>query len=267
MRHFLQLALAAALVVTGLTSCATPSPSRQAFPELDAELQRQKKAGSQIVYPAVTHQVKPDYPAMRATGSVWGVMKVSPTGTVEAVKVVGEAPELYQEAIQKALHQWQFKPGSLQGKPATFAMQVKITFIPDASKAKEAAKGSKAKQDIGITFEPHSTITRSLFPELTEVIEYHMQAGHKIELGKSWKMSPPAYPKAVREKGGQGSLWVAFIIDSSGRAQSIHVVGECPKELQESILKAVTAGRGEPARINGKPHAMPAAVKMTFILR
>ncbi|WP_170267116.1 energy transducer TonB [Brevifollis gellanilyticus] len=261
MRHFLPLALVASLVVTGLTSCSTPSPSRQAFPELDAELQRHKKAGSQVVYPVVKHQVKPEFTEVRASGSTWGVMKVGPTGRVLEVKVVGEAPEMYQESIQKALSQWQFQPGTVQGKPAVFVMQVKITFVGSHDQSAKVGKGQ------GITFEPSSTITRSLFPELTQKLDDHRKAGRRFHQPKPWEMPSPEYPQYMRDMQAEGTVWVAFIVNESGRAESIHVLGKCPQPLQESIGKAVAGGYWEPLLVDGKPHACPVAGQMTFRLQ
>jgi hypothetical protein len=43
---------------------------------------------------------------------------------------LGASP--YQESIQKALKQRQFKPGTVNDRPAAFPMQVKIAFAPHA---------------------------------------------------------------------------------------------------------------------------------------
>ncbi len=260
MRHFLQLALAAALVVTGLTSCSTSSPSRRAFPELDAELQRHKKAGSQIVYPVVKHQVKPEFPTVEASGSAWGVIKVGPTGKVLEVKVVGEAPEMYHESIRKALSQWRFQPGTIQGQPATFAMHMKITFVGSRDQP------STTKNEGRITLDPKSAITRSLFPELSQKLDDHRRAGHKFTQDKPWEMPIPPYPQAMRDMEAEGTVWVAFIINESGRAQNIHVLGKCPQPLQEAIGKTLAAEHWEPMLVDGRPHAFPVAGQMTFRL-
>jgi hypothetical protein len=108
----------------------TPSTTAQAFPELEAEIHQQKKAGHSLVYQVVKKSVKPVYPSMMASGSVWSVMKVGPEEKVQEVRIVCEAPAPYQESIQKALKQWQFKPGTINDRPATFPMQVKIAFAP-----------------------------------------------------------------------------------------------------------------------------------------
>lgn len=89
-------ALSDSLVVStclsALISSRATDPTAQAFPELDAEIHQQKKAGHSLVYPVVKKSVKPVYPSMMAAGNVWSVMKVGPEGKVEEVKIVGQAP-------------------------------------------------------------------------------------------------------------------------------------------------------------------------------
>jgi hypothetical protein len=91
-----------------ISSCAT-DPTAQAFPELEAEIHQQKKAGHSLVYPVVRKSVKPVYPSMMAS-SVWSIMKLGQEGKVEKVRIVGQAPAPYQEPIQKALRTIRVSP-------------------------------------------------------------------------------------------------------------------------------------------------------------
>lgn len=238
-----------------ISSCAT-APSAQAFPELDAEIHQHEKAGHSLVYPVVKKSVKPVYPSMMAAGSVWSVMKVGPEGNVEEVRIVGQAPAPYQESIRNALKQWQFEPGSVNDRPASFPMPVKIAFAPHAG---YAAKASQA--DDGITFVPHAAITKALFPVEYRRLETAYREGRKVTVPKTLQRNLPKYPEG---RPAEGFVWVAFIIDELGRPRDVRIVGDSPKEYQESILQAVNTWQFKPATVDGRKEAFPAAVKMVF---
>lgn len=248
-----------ALVLTCLSvlisSCAT-DPIAKAFPKLNAEIHQHEKAGHSLVYPVVKKSVKPVYPSMIAAGNVWSVMKIGPEGNVEDVKIVGQAPALYQESIRKALKQWQFKPGTVNDRPATFPMQVKIAFAPHAG---YAAKANQA--DDGITFVPHAAITKALFPVEYRRLETVYREGRKVTVPKTVQRKLPKYPEGMP---AEGFVWVAFIIDELGRPRDVRIVGAAPKEYQESIFQAVNTWQFEPATVDGRKEAFPAAVKMVF---
>ena len=244
------------ICLSGLISSCATDPTAQAFPELDAEIHRHKKAGHSLVYPVVKKAVKPVYPSMVASGNVWSVMKVWPEGTVEEVKIVGKAPAPYQESILKALKQWQFKPGTVNDRPATFPMQMKIAFAPHAG---YAAKASQA--DDGITFVPHAAITKALFPAEYRRLETIYREGRKVTGPKTLQRKLPNYPQGKRV---EGFVWIAFVIDELGRARDVQIVGDSPKKIQESILLAVNTWQFEPGTVEGKKEAFPVAVKMVF---
>ena len=83
--------------------------------------------------PVVTRDVKPNYTkdAMdrRVQGSVELAAIVKADGTVaEDVKVTKSLdPDLDQEAI-KAVRQWQFRPGTKDGKPVDVEVNIEMTF-------------------------------------------------------------------------------------------------------------------------------------------
>jgi TonB family protein len=90
------------------------------------------RAGRGVTLPRVLREVKPAYPeAARAAGlhgSVQLECVVLADGTVGQVRVIkGIATALDAEAI-KALKQWEFKPGSKDGRPVAVQVSVEMTF-------------------------------------------------------------------------------------------------------------------------------------------
>ncbi len=251
-------ALAATACTLFLASCATSSPKAKAYPALNAQIQKQARSGSPVVYPALVSSVKPDYPALPAAGSAWAVMKVSPLGKVEEVKVIGEAPELYQQAIQKAFMQWRFRPGTVGGQPATFPMQVKVTFKSQASMNRKHVTGERIPD--GIQMENERWIVRSVFPDLYHELMRQNKAGQKVEPAKVTRLQRSTYP----DPRAEGAVWVAFVINEQARPEQVHIIGDAPALFQKAIQDALKKSDFAAATVDGKPHAYPAAIKWTF---
>jgi protein TonB len=92
----------------------------------------QERPGKDVTMPQVVREVKPNYPdSVRKEGirgSVTLEAVVKKDGTVGDVKVKKPLhPELDEEAV-KAMKQWEFKPGTKDGKPVDVFVDVELTF-------------------------------------------------------------------------------------------------------------------------------------------
>src|SRR5712671_1523215 len=92
------------------------------------------KAGPGVTLPTVVRQVKPEYTpeaqAARIEGRVVMGAVVLATGAVDAVTIERSLDTMYgldQQAI-KAMKQWEFKPGTKDGKPVPVRVSVEMTF-------------------------------------------------------------------------------------------------------------------------------------------
>jgi periplasmic protein TonB len=90
------------------------------------------ESGPGITLPIPVKEVKPQYTpramAERVQGTVWMKVVVRPDGKTSDI-VVEKAlhPELDEQAVA-ALRQWEFKPGSREGKPVPVRVTVEMTF-------------------------------------------------------------------------------------------------------------------------------------------
>ena len=250
----------ALLFSLAMIGCAAPTAKQQAFPALNTHIERQVKSGRTVAYPALLHSVKPTYPSLPAAGSVWAVMKVTPEGNVDEVKTVGPAPELYQEAIQKALLQWRFRPGTVDSQPTTFPMQVKVTFEGRSDKKVEP-EGDNAEK--GIQMHTSSWITRSVFPDLERELELLHHQGKDIQRPEVVKTWTPPHPNP----NAAGSVWVAFVINAQAKPERIHIIGDAPQEFQDTIADAIKKWKFKSAKVDGRPYPFPAAGQWTFKTR
>jgi protein TonB len=92
------------------------------------------KPGNGVSLPQVTRQVQPQYTqeamSQMIEGEVLLDVVVSPDGSVGEVKVKESLDAVYgldEEAV-KAMKQWQFKPGTKDGKPVAGRVDVKRRF-------------------------------------------------------------------------------------------------------------------------------------------
>jgi len=254
--HPLRLLLAS-LSLLSLPHCTTPSPKQQAFPALNSQIEKQVKTGRNVVYPALLHSVKPGFPSLPAAGSVWAVMRVGQAGRVQEVKTVGEAPELYQDAIREALLQWRFRPGTVDGQATEFPMQVKVTFEGPSSQ-KQPPSGTKPKD--GIQIKNEQWIVRSVFPQLHQQLSTLIRQGRKMTGPKVIKTWKPRHP----DPRAEGSVFVTFVINENAQAEQIHIIGDAPPLFQQVIADALKKWEFQAGTVDGKPHPYPVAGKWTF---
>jgi TonB family protein len=95
-------------------------------------------AGQEIVYepggattlPRVVKEVRPDYPSpdIPAEGRVIMTCVVRSDGKVSDVTVTEPLEPRLDEAAVGALKQWEFAPGTRNGKPVAVRISVEMTF-------------------------------------------------------------------------------------------------------------------------------------------
>jgi TonB family protein len=90
--------------------------------------------GNGVSEPRLIREVKPNYTADAMRAKLQGVVEleavVNPDGSVDHVKVTRSLDSTFgldQEAI-KAVRQWRFAPGMLQGRPVPVRVSVELTF-------------------------------------------------------------------------------------------------------------------------------------------
>ncbi len=123
------LVLAAAIVTVATLSAATSVPMVTSSAAQEPQV---FKLGDGITPPVVVKEVKPDYPRdvlpEKIQGSVLMRCVVLPDGKVGDIEVTQSLhPRLDREA-GRALAQWEFKPGTRDGKPVAVEVTIEMTF-------------------------------------------------------------------------------------------------------------------------------------------
>ena len=102
------------------------------------EMEEVKVTDTKVTIPILIHEVKPQYPMGARKAGIEGIsqlkIQVLPDGTVgetQLVKSTGDSS--LDEAAQKAVKQWKFKPGLSGGKavPVWMTLSVKFELIKE----------------------------------------------------------------------------------------------------------------------------------------
>ena len=92
----------------------------------------QERPSKDVTMPRVVRNVKPEYPETAKKDRVQGIVTleavVKKDGTVGEVTVKKSLHSELDEAAVKAMKQWEFKPGTKDGKAVDVAVEVEMTF-------------------------------------------------------------------------------------------------------------------------------------------
>ena len=82
--------------------------------------------------PVLVKETKPDYTPSAMRRKVEGVVEMSAiireTGVPDSFEITRSLDEELDEEAIKALSKWEFKPGTLEGKPVAVRVNVEMTF-------------------------------------------------------------------------------------------------------------------------------------------
>jgi TonB family protein len=114
--------LTLALLVT-LTTLGAQDSASQVYPP-----------GNGVTLPSVVKEVRPEYTQAAKAAQIQGtvllqsvVLADGTIGDVSVTRSLDSKLGLDEEAV-KAMKQWQFKPGTKDGKPVAVRVQVEMTF-------------------------------------------------------------------------------------------------------------------------------------------
>ncbi len=131
---------------SGATAPAPVSSQAPGMPPrtIDIEALRQMPA-SEMTLPEPIHQVSPSYPEDARAAKEEGRIMVGAVVGVDGKPTdvhTEEGPVSLRKAAMRAVMQWRFKPGTIDGKPVPVRLQIPVDFKLDAA----PAPGSKPKR-------------------------------------------------------------------------------------------------------------------------
>ena len=90
------------------------------------------RVGGDVKAPTVTNKVEPKYTETERSARVAGVVIVEAIidkdGNVDKVRVIKGLPMGLSEEAERAVRQWHFKPGTMNGQPVDVIFNLIVNF-------------------------------------------------------------------------------------------------------------------------------------------
>ena len=199
-----------------------------------------------VAAPVLVREVKPDYTADAMTAKVEGSVKlecvVTAEGSVSNARVVQALHPGLDAAALKALSQWQFKPGTKDGKPVAVRVEIEMTFTlrhrpQSAHRGPALGTPEVLKKEDGVTL---PSIVRE---------------------------TKPTYPPSVMQQGVQGSVKLECVVLPDGTVGDVRVKERLHPELDEEAMRSLRQWIFKPGTKDGAAVPVQVEVEMTFTLR
>lgn len=91
-----------------------------------------RAAGGEVVAPALRQRVEPDYPEAarraRLEGTVILSAIITASGAVQEIRVLRSLNPLLDEAAERAVRQWRYRPATLHGRSVPVYLTVTVDF-------------------------------------------------------------------------------------------------------------------------------------------
>jgi len=192
------------------------------------------KPGEEVTAPTVVKDVKPNYTpdAMRrrVQGLVGMSCVVKADGNVGGCTVTRPLDDaLDQEAVRVA-KQWQFKPGTKDGKPVAVEVSIEMSFT---------------MRENPTVFKPGAGVSSPLV--IREV--------------------KPEYPADVMREGIQGTVELEGVVQIDGTIDNIRVTRRLDDRLDHEAIKALGDWRFRPGQKDGQAVRVRISIEMSFSAR
>jgi len=213
-----------------------------------------------MVQPVITHRERPVFPAAGREAGVEGKVVLEAelrfdgqVGNISVLQTLGGGAYGFEDAAIKALLNYRFTPGEINGKPST--MRQKFSFDFDLTERKQIGT-----QRVG-------ELANESLPPATDN-EKAKQFG--IVRPAFYHKVAPIYPEAGAEAGLMGSVVLRASLRANGTIDDIRVVqglGDGQYGFEDAAIAALKQWKFHPGTINGEPSDMPIRVSLQFQLK
>jgi TonB family protein len=228
------------LIVAVLSTLAAPGPAASQTAD------QVYKPGDGVTTPTVVKDVKPNYTPDAMRRRVQGLVGLS--CVVRADGNVGECrvtrpldAELDQEALRVA-KQWQFKPGTKDGKPVAVEVSIDMSFTMRDKQAPRTKQGAENPP----VYRPGAAGVSS--PVVIREVK-------------------PNYPEDVKKEGIQGMVELEGIVQPDGTIKDIRVTKSLDARLDREAIEALTQWRFRPGQKDGTNVRVLVLVEITFSVK
>jgi TonB family protein len=199
-----------------------------------------------VAAPVVVKDVQPQYTPDAITARVEGSVKlgcvVTSAGAVSDATVVQSLHPSLDAAALKALSQWQFKPGTKDGKPVAVRVEIEMTFT-----LRDRPQPTHRGPALGM-------------PEV-------LKKEDVTTLPVVVRETKPTYPPSAMREGVQGSVKLECVVLTDGTVGDVRVKERLHPELDEEAMRSLRQWTFKPGTKDGAAVPVQIEVEMTFTLR
>jgi TonB family protein len=200
------------------------------------------KEVNQLPKPVLIHYVSPAAEACSSSGDlVIATLRVTKQGKPEQVVPVQGQGGAAGDAALKAISSWEFRPGSINGKPTEAAATIEMRC--GAAERFAAATSLSGEPAVPVV----SPGGRGVPPAIL----------YKVE---------PEYSVEARKARLQGTVVILAVTDPHGRAVEMIVVRRLASGLDAEAMEALNQWRFRPGMKDGKPVSTEATIEVNFRL-
>jgi len=160
-----------------------PAAQDAAAPPLEHRPGRIRVGGS-VAQAEIVKQVPPEYPPMARTAHIEGTVIlhaiIATDGSVKDLEYVS-GPMLLMQAAMDAVHQWQYKPMTINGEPVEVDTTISVLFRLGGKKQPEAASASPPVSTAAAEGAPAHGYSVSGYPDKTSGLKKLLQDIMKAE--------------------------------------------------------------------------------------
>jgi TonB family protein len=177
------------------------------------------------------------------------VLEIDPAGKLADALVTTYTHREFAEEAIRAVKQWTFQPGYLDGQPVISIVTITFAFSVDGvavyEKSMDSVRYGAEEDEEGFSYRPHELRALDRKPQLKIV-------------------ASPIYPKAWIEQGHTGRITIGFFIDELGQTRVPSVTSGSDGLLAGAALAAVKQWRFEPPLHKGRPVLAQAEQEFVF---
>jgi TonB family protein len=209
-----------------------------------------------------------------STGSLSGVVS-DPTGAV----VVGATVRVQLSTASYSTTTGPTGQWSFAALPAgTYTLEIQLPGFATFNKAVAVTQGinnqinsnlvlGRSVESMTVAAE-RSTPNPATFPTAVQSSSRPLRVGGMVEPARLIRRVTPTFPQSARDRGIQGSITFAAVIDKSGFIRDTPLtVSQAPPDLIQAALDAVRQWEYAPARLNGEPVETLTEITVNFQLQ
>lgn len=213
-----------------------------------------------VVEPQITRRVNPIFPEEGRAAGIEGEVVLEAElrfdgmiGNISVLKMIQEGRYGFENAAVKALLDYQFIPGTVDGVPKTLRKEFSFQFrLQERTRVGQQRFAELADETLRGETSPSTSGDQGV-----------------LQKPVFYKKVPPLFPEAGKAAGLSGSVILKATLAGDGTIRDIRVIqglGDGQYGFEAAAIEAFRLWEFHPGKINGAPADMPIEVSLQFKL-